>query len=192
MNKIENYWREILKLIGENPEREGIKSTPKRIARLYKNIFYGYKKKLVVMDEQKRNDNKDDNIIPITVFKNENKEMLIRNTKFTSFCEHHVVPFSGIAWVGIIPNKKLLGMNKIDKIVKYFSARLQIQERLTTQVADWIYENIKPLGVIVIIKADHYCARLQGDDGDFTTSSVRGIFSSNKDNCKGEFLNLIK
>ena len=120
--------------------------------------------------------------------------MLIRSVKFHSTCEHHIVPFSGKAWVGIIPDKKLLGMNKIDKIVKYFAARLQIQERLTKEIADWIDINLKPIGVIVIIKANHLCAVLQNDEGWFTTSAVRGEFFKpdlKKGNPREEFLSLI-
>ena len=176
--KLKKSVKLFLEAIGEDVDREGIKETPTRVARLYKNIFYGYEKGLKVMSSKNRNDpnNVNETIIPITVFKNEEKEMLIRKVNFTSFCEHHVVPFSGVAYVGIIPDKKLLGMNKIDKIVKYFASRLQIQEKMTTQVADWINDNIGALGVIVIIKANHMCAELQGDEGDFTTSAVRGIF----------------
>lgn len=188
--KIKVCVEEILLNIGEDSHREGIKATPDRVARLYENFFYGYRKKLKVMDEKERNGKIEENIIPITIFESMDKDMLIRNTKFISFCEHHMVPFAGIAYVGIIPDKKLLGMNKIDKIVKYFSAKLQIQERLTKEIADWIEENIKPLGVIVIIKADHFCARLQGDDGEFTTSTFRGNFKQQE--TREEFLNLIK
>jgi len=184
--------RTILKEIGEDVDREGIKSTPDRVCRMYNNLFYGYHKKLVVMDEKERNGSVKDNVIPITIFKSNNNDLLIRNTTFTSFCEHHMVPFSGKAWVGIIPGEKLLGMNKIDKIVKYFAGQLQIQEKMTSQIADWIFENISPLGVIVVVKADHYCARLQGDNGEFVTSTVRGCFADNDRHCKEEFFELIK
>lgn len=174
--KIKESVRTILKEIGEDVDREGIQATPNRVARMYKNLFYGYRKKLVVMDEKTRNGEIGEDVIPVTIFNNAEKEMLIRKVKFQSMCEHHMVTFSGHAYIGIIPDKKLLGMNKIDKIVKFFAARLQIQERLTTQVVDWINTNIEPLGVIVVIKANHLCAELQGDDGDFTTSATRGIF----------------
>jgi len=193
-HKVEGAVKTILEEIGEDTEREGIKYTPTRITRLYKKLFYGYRKRLKVMDEEQRNTKTDKDVIPITIFKESSKEMLIRKVKFNSFCEHHIVPFFGTAYVGIIPDKLLLGMNKIDKIVKYYAARLQIQERMTNQIADWINENIKPLGVIVIIKAKHLCAELQGDNGDFITSAVRGIFlkpEPNK-NPKIEFLELIK
>ena len=175
--KIQEAIRTILKEIGEDINREGIKYTPTRVARLYGNLFYGYAKQLKVVNEKERNDSDlDKNIIPITIFKTDKQELVIRKVHFNSFCEHHFVGIQGQCWVGIIPNKKLLGMNKIDRIVKYFAARLQIQERLTSQIADWIKDNINPIGVIVVIKANHACAELQGDNGDFTTSAVRGIF----------------
>lgn len=174
--KIEDAWRIILAEIGEDVNREGIKYTPTRIARLYENLFYGYRKKLKVMNEEERNTRHEDNIIPITIFESEDSEMVIRKVNFISHCEHHGAVFPGQAVVVIIPDKKILGMNKIDKIVKYFAARLQIQERLTKQIADWINVNLQPKGVMVVIKAKHYCAELQGDNGDFTSSVVRGIF----------------
>jgi len=187
--KIKEAVKTILKEIGEDTEREGIKFTPERVARLYENMFYGYRKRLVVMNEKERNTEVKDGIIPITVFENTNNEMLIRKVNFISTCEHHLATITnGECWVGIIPDKLLLGMNKIDKIVKYFSARLQIQERMTTQITDWIMTNIKPLGVIVVIKANHLCAELQGDNGDFITSAVRGAFENQV--TKEEFLNL--
>lgn len=189
--KVKDAVKVILSEIGEDVNREGIKATPERVVRMYKKVFDGYDKKLCVMNEDDRQKCNDSNIIPITVFKCDASEMLIRNTQFQSFCEHHMVNFSGIAYVGIIPDKLLLGMNKIDKIVKYFSARLQIQERLTSQIADWIQTNIKPRGVIVVIKANHLCAELQGDEGDFTTSAIRGVFKDEKEGSRQEFMRLI-
>jgi GTP cyclohydrolase I len=192
--KIKKCVREILKEIGEDVNREGIQATPDRVARMYENLYYRYVKKLIVMNEKTRNNKIDKDVVPITIFKNESKEMLIRSVEFVSTCEHHNIPFRGKAFIGIIPNKYLLGMNKIDKIVKYFAAGLQIQERLTKEVADWIEKNIKPIGVIVIIKAEHFCAICQGDNGWFTTSAVRGEFfkpNLKKGNPREEFLQLI-
>ena len=185
--------KKILEKIGEDINREGIKATPTRVDRLFHNIFYGYRKRLVAMTEEERNNNKiDKNVIPITIFKNNGFDgMIIRSTEVKSFCEHHIVPFIGRAWIGIVPDKAIIGMNKIDKIVKYFSARLQIQERLTEQVADWLQNNLKPQGVMVVIKANHLCAELQGDNGNFTTSSVRGVFADDS-KPRAEFLELIK
>jgi len=194
MNKkrIEQAVKVILEEIGEDLNREGIKYTPVRVARLYENLFYGYKKQLKVMNEEERNTQVNKDIIPITVFKNEKDNMLIRKVKFVSTCEHHISSITnGECWVGIIPSKLLLGMNKIDKIVKFFAARLQIQERMTDEIASWIDKNIKPQGVMVVIKANHMCAELQGDEGYFTTSSVRGIFAK-EINARQEFLSLIK
>lgn len=191
--KIQEAIKVILQEIGEDIEREGIKYTPTRVARLYKNLFYGYSKELRVVDEAERNGGElAPNIIPITIFKTDKQELLIRKVNFVSTCEHHIASITnGECWVGIIPDKKLLGMNKIDKIVKYFAARLQIQERMTSQIADWIMENIQPLGVIVVIKANHMCAELQGDEGHFTTSAVRGKFMQEPE-ARAEFLSLIK
>jgi GTP cyclohydrolase I len=193
--KIKKAVETILIEIGEDINREGIKYTPQRVARLYKNLYYGYRKTLKVVNEEERNTKIDDNVIPITIFNDVNsKELLIRKVNFLSTCEHHLASIThGECWVGIIPNKKILGMNKIDKIVKFFAARLQIQERMTNQIADWINDNIEPLGVIVVIKANHLCAELQGDNGDFTTSSVRGVFLKPEPgkNPKDEFLKLM-
>ena len=196
MNKqrIEEAVKVILEEIGEDTEREGIKHTPTRVARLYENLFYGYSKKLRAVDENERNTNPWQDEIPITVFKTDSQDMLIRKVDFVSTCEHHLASITnGEAWVGMIPNGKLLGMNKIDKIVKYFAARLQLQERLGAQVADWIQENINPKGIIVVLKANHMCAELQGDGGHFTTSAIRGVFA-NEDSgeARSEFLRLIK
>jgi len=190
--KIEEYIRGILQEIGEDLEREGIKYTPQRVARLYKNLFYRYSKKLQVMNEAERNTKVEEGIIPITIFNTEKDGLLIRKVHFISTCEHHLASITnGECWVGIIPKNKLLGMNKIDKIVKYFAAGLQIQERLTSEIIDWINNNIEPKGVIVVIKANHMCAELQGDNGHFTTSEVRGVFLD-KPEARAEFLSLIR
>ncbi len=101
-----------------------------------------------------------------------------------------MVDIKGECWVGIIPNTEILGMNKIDKIVKWYGARLQIQENLTKQIMEWIEKNISPKGVAVIIRADHQCANLQGDEGHFTTSEVSGVFRESA-SAKAEFLKLI-
>lgn len=192
--KFKDAIRTILTEIGEDVNREGIKATPDRVCRLWKRLYFGYGKKLVVMDEKERNKEKfDENIIPITVFENISNDLLMRKVKFMSTCEHHLAQITeGECWIGIVPDKKLMGMNKIDKVVKYFAGRLQIQERLTKDIVDWIDDNIKPLGVICVMKANHLCAELQGDEGHFVTSGARGIFLNNKDGIKDEFMELIK
>ena len=149
------------------------------------------------MNEEERNINHNElhnnSTIPITVFKNTSNEMLIRKVNCVSFCSHHMTVFPLKVWVGIIPDKLLMGMNKIDKVVKYFCAKLQLQETLIQNVADWINDNIQCKGVIVVGKGIHYCAELQGDSGDFTTSCVKGIFLKPEEgkSPKEEFLKLI-
>lgn len=178
--KVEIAIVNILKEIGEDVTREGIKATPSRVTRLYKNLFYRYRKKLVVMDEDERNSKtiaKAKEVIPITIFNsNEYQEMLVREVKGFSHCEHHMTVFPYTCYVGIIPDAKLLGLNKIDRIVKYFGSGLQIQERLTQEIAEWIDKNLEPKGVTVMMFGNHFCSQLQGDDGKFTTSAVRGEF----------------
>jgi GTP cyclohydrolase I len=192
---IKSSIRNILKEITPDFDREGLECTPIRVARLYENFFYGYQKSLSLVDERSRNSDEidTDKYIPITTFESTGHEMLIRRVKFVSFCEHHMMPFFGKAWVGIITDKRLLGMNKIDKIVRYFAARLQIQETLTSDVVDWINGALDPLGVIIVVKARHMCAEVVGDEGDFTTSAVRGIFlhPEKGKTPKDEFLALI-
>jgi GTP cyclohydrolase IA len=196
MNKIEEHARGIIEEIGEDPNREGLTATPRRIARLYKNTLYRYRKELKVMEEKERNSKEveaNDKIIPVTVFNNDQyQEMLVREIHGISYCEHHMVPFYFTAYVAIIPDKKILGMNKIDKIVKYFGASLQIQERLTKEIAEFIDKAISPKGVAVYIEGVHFCAELQGDSGAFTTNCLLGEFLiPKKGNPMEEFLGVI-
>lgn len=191
LRKIEEGFRLILEGSGEDLNRGGIKETPKRAARLWAFRNYGYSKELKVMTSLERNSVDDHgSIIPITVFPAESSGLLVRKVSFNSLCEHHIVDIKGECWVGMIPDKLMVGMNKIDKIVKWFGARLQVQETLTKQIIGWIDEHLKPKGSIVIIRADHQCANLQGDEGHFTTSEVTGSFKADT-TCKEEFLKLI-
>jgi len=154
--KVEDAMKVILEEIGEDINREGITYTPQRVARLYNNMFYGYRKKLVVMNEKERNTKVDDDVIPITIFENSghSKEMLIREVNFISTCEHHVVPIEGKCWVGIIPDNKLLGMiilirNKISTFdsstilqgtrVNEFINPIDLNSSLQIPSADFIY-----------------------------------------------------
>jgi len=187
----------LLSEIGEDITREGIKQTPERVCRMWKNIFYRYNKKLIAMNEDIRNNGDtetDKNIIPITIFTNNGyKEMLVREVNGFSTCEHHTLVFPYKCYVGIIPKDKLLGLNKIDKIVKYFGACLQIQERFTTEIADWINKYIEPRGVAVMMVGNHFCSVLQGDDGKFTTSAIRGEFlTPTKGVPMQEFLSIVQ
>ena len=157
-NKIENIWKELLKEIGENPNRSGLKETPKRIANMYEELFRGYKI----------------NPPKITLFKNGNDgivydEMIIDEGNFCSMCEHHILPFFGKYYFAYIPHPKgnILGLSKIARTVDYFSSKLQIQERLVEEVINYIWSELsksgnEPLGMGLIMKAEHLCKTMRG------------------------------
>ncbi len=180
LEKIEKLARELLLEIGENPDREGLKDTPKRYAKSFEKLFGGY--------------NKDPKSI-MTEFDGENyDEMIIcKDIDFYSNCEHHLQPFFGKVSIGYIPNKKIIGISKLPRIVEIFARRLQNQERLTMQIANTLSDLLKPLGVGVVIKAKHLCMMARGVEKQNTvisTSSFTGIFKSN-DKTRNEFLRLI-
>lgn len=178
---IEKHIFEILKLIGENPDREGLKDTPKRVATAYETLFAGY--------HQNPRD-------LLTVFEDEEyDEMIIsKDNEFYSMCEHHIMPFFGRAHIGYIPNGKIIGLSKISRLIEVFSRRLQNQERLTKQIAETLQEILNPKGVGVVLEAQHLCVMSRGvkkQGSIMTTSSVTGLFKKN-DNTRMEFLRLIK
>ncbi len=179
--KIAKLYKEILKEIGEDPEREGLKETPERIAKSFEKIFGGYGKKTSEA---------------ITQFDGENyDEMIICNDiDFFSTCEHHMQPFFGKISIGYIPNKKIIGLSKLPRIVEIFSRRLQNQERLTMQIANTLNEVLKPKGVAVVVKAKHLCMMARGvekQNASMITSSCTGLFKKNA-KTRSEFLRLIK
>ncbi len=181
LEKIEQLTLQIIKEIGEDPEREGLKDTPRRVAKSFERIFGGY------------NQNPKD---IITTFDGENyDEMIIcKNIDFYSNCEHHMQPFFGQAWIGYIPNKKIVGISKLPRILEIFSRRLQNQERITTQVADTLEELLSPIGVGVVLEAEHLCMKCRGvekQNTKMTTSAFRGTFKK-KAKTRYEFLKLIK
>jgi GTP cyclohydrolase IA len=160
--------RELLIAIGEDPEREGLRDTPARVARAYKESFEGLQQ------------NPDE--ILTTIFDEGHDEMvLVRDISFTSFCEHHLVPFMGKASVGYIPNEsgEITGLSKLARLVDVYARRPQVQERLTTQIADTLEKVLHPRGVIVVLQAEHLCMSIRGvrKPGALTvTSAVRGQF----------------
>jgi len=165
MNKqqIEKGVKEILLGLGEDPSREGLLRTPERVARLYSNLFIGYG------EEPK-----------ITKFTNKKKinDILARKCDFISFCEHHIVPFAGIVYVAYIPEKYLIGLDKIDLAVDYFAGRLRLQEEFVHDLADFLMKTMEPKGVVVQGYAIHYCALCKGNTGGgFGNSAVRGVFT---------------
>ena len=179
----EQIVRDMLMAIGENPNRQGLKNTPKRITRMWEEIFSGYDKK---------------NKPSITVFSNktdgvEYNQMIIDTGYFYSHCEHHGVPFFGKYYFAYIPNKKIMGLSKVSRTIDYFSSRLQIQERLVKDVVDEIEKVVQPKGVALVMKARHLCKEMRGVkkiDGEMTTSDVRGAFRKNA-LTRNEFMSLI-
>ena len=179
--KAEKLIKDLLVLIGEDPKREGLVGTPKRVAKSYKKLFGGYK------EDPKR---------LIKVFDNEGyDEMIIaKDIDFYSTCEHHLLPFSGKAYIGYIPNDKIIGLSKLPRLIEIFSRRMQNQERLTKQIADTLNDMLKPKGVGVVIKAEHLCMKARGvekQNSVISTSAFTGLFKKNI-NTRSEFLNLIK
>lgn len=170
----------LLAYIGEDPEREGLKDTPKRFLKAWKEHWgSGYGKEL-----------------DLKVFEDGGQDydqmVVIENIRVQSHCEHHLAPIIGQAKVAYIPNGKIVGLSKINRLVDLFSRRLQVQERLTSQIADTLMKELNPLGVGVIIKADHYCVRSRGilDENSFTiTSALRGKFRTDEI-VRKEFLKL--
>jgi len=180
--KIEKAVKAILEAIGENPKRSGIKDTPARVARMYAELFAGLN-----MDPAK----------VLTVFHEADHEemIMVKDIPFYSMCEHHLVPFIGKAHVVYIPTKgRVTGLSKLVRVVEGYAKRPQVQERLTSQIADTLMDGLKPRGVFVIIEAEHLCMSMRGvkKPGSLTvTSAVRGIFRKNQAT-KMEALELIK
>ena len=170
--KIEQGVRLILEGVGEDPDREGLLKTPARVARMYEEVFAG-----LTEDPHKHFE---------TLFDEHHEEMvLVRDIPFYSMCEHHLVPFFGHAHVAYIPSSdgKICGLSKLARLVEVFAKRPQVQERLTSQVADTLVEELKPQGVIVVMEAEHMCMSMRGvkkPGSRTTTSAVRGLFQSNQ------------
>ena len=175
------HYKEILRLIGENPEREGLIDSPVRIAKAMQFITHGY-------------DLEPENIIKSAVFTEDYKQMvLVKDIEIYSLCEHHLVPIVGKAHVAYIPNGKIVGLSKIPRIVDAYARRLQVQERLTKQIKDCIQNTLNPLGVAVVIEAQHLCMSMRGvqkQNSVTTTSDFTGAFLKNK-STREEFMHLI-
>ncbi|MDD4564628.1 MAG: GTP cyclohydrolase I FolE [Eubacteriales bacterium] len=180
--RIEKAVREILLAIGEDPDREGLTNTPKRLARMYEEIFSG-------LNENPENDLE-------IYFQDEKYEelVLVKDIPFYSMCEHHLVPFFGKAHVAYIPkNGKLTGLSKLVKVIETVAKRPQLQERITSAVADIIMKKLEPYGVIVVIEAEHMCMTMRGvkKPGSKTiTSAVRGLFKTDS-KARAEIMSMI-
>jgi len=172
---------DLLKEIGEDPDRDGLIRTPQRVAKSWEFLSRGYEMKL-------------DDIINDAVFEEESRGMIVvRDIDFFSLCEHHMLPFFGVAHVGYIPNGKVLGLSKIPRIVEMFSRRLQIQERMTRQIAEALWETVHPIGVGVVIEGQHMCMQMRGvekKNSYTTTSTVLGEFHDDPET-RSEFLTMI-
>ncbi|MBQ6179617.1 MAG: GTP cyclohydrolase I FolE [Bacteroidales bacterium] len=174
--------REILELLGEDPQREGLIKTPERVAKSLQFLTQGYSQNGT-------------QIIQSAIFDEKYQQMvLVKDIELYSMCEHHMLPFIGKCHVAYIPNGKITGLSKIARIVETYARRLQVQERLTVQIRDCIVDALKPLGVAVVIEAMHTCMSLRGvqkSNAITTTSAFSGIFLSSA-RTRNEFLNLIK
>ena len=179
--ELASHVKEILRLIGEDPEREGLVKTPERVAKALQFMTQGY-------------DQNGHEIIQKAIFDEEYKQMVIvRDIELYSMCEHHMCPFIGKAHVAYIPNGKITGLSKIARVVETYARRLQVQERLTVQIRNCIEESLHPLGVAVVIEAQHTCMSMRGvqkSNAITTTSAFSGIFLSSA-RTRNEFLELI-
>ncbi len=168
LERIKKAVREILFAVGEDPDREGLQDTPRRVADMYAELLEGMQHE--VTEHLK------------SVFHESYDEVvLLRNIPFYSICEHHMMPFMGTANVAYLPRGRVLGVSKLARIVDCFARRLQVQERLTAQVADFLMDNLKPKGVAVVIEASHSCMTIRGirkPNSEMVTSALRGLFKT--------------
>ena len=180
IRRIAEHYRAILKDIGENPEREGLKKTPERVAKALQFLTHGYE-----LDPAA--------ILRSAMFREEYQQMVIvKDIELYSLCEHHVLPFFGKCHVAYIPNGHIVGLSKIPRVVDAFARRLQVQERLTVEIRNCIEETLKPVGVAVVIEAQHMCMVMRGIQKQHsiaTTSAFTGEF--NTDKTRAEFMRLL-
>ena len=181
MDKIEKITKELLIELGEDPSREGLIKTPHRVSKSWKFLTGGYNKTI-------------DQVVNDAIFSVENQDMIIvKDINYYSLCEHHLLPFMGKVHVGYIPDGKVLGLSKIPRIIDIYARRLQLQEKLTHQIAQGITEFLNPKGVGVVIEGEHMCMRMRGvqkQNASMQTSSMTGVFRKEK-KTREEFLNLI-
>ncbi|MBI1908610.1 MAG: GTP cyclohydrolase I FolE [Deltaproteobacteria bacterium] len=172
----------ILSLLGENPEREGLLKTPKRVAKALQFLTKGYHENL-------------EEIINGALFTEDHEEMVtMKDIALYSLCEHHLLPFFGKCHIAYIPSKKILGISKLARLVDMFARRLQVQERMTNQIADTLQEVLDPMGVAVVIEAEHLCMQMRGVQkrgSVVVTSAMLGAFRKRQET-RQEFMNLIR
>ena len=180
ISKIAEHYQDILNLLGENPQREGLLKTPERVAKALAFLTHGY-------------DLSPTDILKSAMFKEEYSQMVVvKDIEVYSMCEHHMLPFFGKAHIAYIPNGHIVGLSKIPRVVDAFARRLQVQERLTNEIRDCIQETLKPIGVGVVIECRHLCMSMRGiqkQNSVTTTSAFTGAFLHEK--TRSEFLQLI-
>ncbi len=180
IDSLQSRFKDVLSLLGENPKREGLVKTPERVAKAMQYLTHGYD-----LDPAE--------IMKSALFTEDHNQMVIvKDIEVYSLCEHHMLPFFGKAHVAYIPNGKIVGLSKVPRVVDAFARRLQVQERLTDEIKDCIQQTLKPLGVAVVIEAQHMCMQMRGiqkQNSVTTTSSFTGAFE--KDSTRKEFISLI-
>ncbi len=181
LDELAEHYTEVLKLLGEDPEREGLVKTPMRVAKAMQILTRGY-----TQDAHK--------VLTDALFEEKyNQMVIVKDIDFFSMCEHHMLPFYGKVHVAYIPNGKITGLSKIARVVDIYSHRLQVQERLTQQIKDCIQETLNPQGVMVVIEAKHMCMQMRGvekQNSITTTSDYSGVFNSL--NTRQEFMSLLR
>ena len=181
LDELAAHYHEVLKLIGEDPEREGLVKTPMRVAKAMQVLTRGY-----TMDAHK--------VLTDALFEEKyNQMVIVKDIDFFSMCEHNILPFYGKAHVAYIPNGYITGLSKSARVVDIFSHRLQVQERLTQQIKDCIQDTLKPMGVMVVVEAKHMCMQMRGvekQNSITTTSAFSGAFEQAK--TREEFMNLLR
>ena len=181
LDELAVHYKEVLKLLGEDPTREGLEKTPIRVAKAMQVLTRGY-----TQDPKK--------VLTDALFEEKyNQMVIVKDIDFFSMCEHHMLPFYGKAHVAYIPNGHITGLSKIARVVDIFSHRLQVQERLTEQIMQCINDTLKPQGVMVVIEAKHMCMQMRGvekQNSITTISAYSGVFESSK--TRNEFMNLLR
>ena len=181
LDELASHYKQVLTLLGEDPEREGLQKTPMRVATAMQVLTRGY-----TQDPHK--------VLTDALFEEKyNQMVIVKDIDFFSMCEHHILPFYGKAHVAYIPNGYITGLSKIARVVDIFSHRLQVQERLTEQVMQCINDTLKPQGVMVVIEAKHMCMQMRGvekQNSITTTSAYSGVFESSK--TRNEFMDLLR
>jgi len=181
LDELASHYKQVLTLLGEDPEREGLQKTPMRVAKAMQVLTRGY-----TQDPHK--------VLTDALFEEKyNQMVIVKDIDFFSMCEHHILPFYGKAHVAYIPNGYITGLSKIARVVNIFSHRLQVQERLTEQIMQCINDTLKPQGVMVVIEAKHMCMQMRGvekQNSITTTSAYSGVFESSK--TRNEFMDLLR